>query len=121
MSDQINEIEQVSLSIKRGDTKRYTVYFRDEAGSLVDITGWTVFFTVKENITDTDPNAKISKTITDHSDPTNGESTIELTSVDTNLDGNYLFDIQIKRASGDINTILEGMIVFTKDVTQRTS
>lgn len=112
-------MEQTQLEIKRGDTQNYTLYFKDENGAVIDITGWIVFFTVKENIDDTDDNAKIKKTITAHSDAVNGETTIALSSVDTNLVGNYLFDIQIKKSTGEIKTILEGNVVFQKDVTQR--
>jgi len=114
-------MEQVHLEVKRGDTKRYTLYFKDKDGAKVNITDWTVFFTVKEKIDDSDNDAEIKKTITSHTDAVNGKTTVELTSEDTDLNGNFLYDIQIKRASGDINTILEGTIVFSKDITQRTS
>lgn len=117
-----DKIEQVTLNIKRGDTKVYTITVTDDEGNLEDITGWTVFFTVKENIDDTDANAKISKTETTHSDPTNGESQITLTSTDTTLDPqSYVFDIQVKTDTSEIHTILEGILNISKDVTQRTS
>lgn len=115
-------MDQIFLKIKRGDSKIYTIRFvEDDTQAAIDITGWTIFFTVKENVEDTDANAKIAKTITAHPNPTGGESQIELTTSDTNLIGNYLFDIQIKKDSGEIKTITEGIISFTKDVTLRTS
>ena len=114
-------MEQANLTAQRGDTEEYTLYFKDSDGMVIDITGWVVFFTVKENLDDTDANAKISKTITDHTDPINGETVLKLTPTDTNLVGNYLYDIQIKKANGDIKTILQGTIDFGKDITQRTS
>ena len=113
-------MEQKNLIVKRGDTKKYTLYFKDDDGA-VNITGWIVFFTVKEKVDDTDNNAKIKKTIITHVDVTQGKSQIELSPTDTDLVGNYLYDIQIKKATNEINTILEGTIVFTKDITQRTS
>jgi len=114
-------MNQITLEVKRGDSKTYTLTFKDEDGNLIDITGYTVFFTVKEKIDDNDDHAKIKKTITSHTDPTNGETQIQLSSSDTNLIGNYLFDIQIKNTTNEIITIMEGLITFTKDVTQRTS
>jgi hypothetical protein len=115
-------MEQANLEIKRGDSKSWTLYFRDEDGVNIDITGWTIFFTAKENVDDIDDNAKIKKTITSHTSPTLGETKIELTPDDTNLViKSYVYDIQIKKSTGEIQTIIEGNVVVTKDITQRTS
>lgn len=114
-------IEQCTLEIKRGDSVSYTLFFRDEDGVIIDITGYEIRFTVKEKITDTDATALtngISKTITTHTNPSNGETAISLTPTDTNLIGSFVFDIQVKDVSGNITTILEGIINFSKDVTQ---
>jgi len=112
---------QQNLIIKRGDSKTYTLYFKDENGVPINITGYTVFMTVKEKITDTDAEAKISKTITVHTAPTDGKTKISLSSADTNLIGNYFFDFQLKNTLGEIKTLLEGITTFEQDITQRTS
>ena len=118
----MSELAQTNLTIKRGDSKTYTLKFADEDNSPIDITGWTVFFTMKANIDDVDNDAKIKKDITTHTDPTNGETEISLSATDTAQDiGSYVFDIQIKKSTGEIKTILEGIINVGKDVTQRTS
>jgi len=115
-------IGQTLLEIKRGDSKDYTLIFKDEDGNYIDITGWTVFFTAKVGIDDTDNEAVIKKTITIHTNPTAGQTKIQLTSADTNLNPiSYVFDIQIKKSTGEIQTIIEGLITIKKDVTQRTS
>jgi hypothetical protein len=115
-------MEETALEIKRGDTKTYTLTFKKDDGTLIDITGYTIFFTVKTKIDDVDNDAVIKKTITTHSNPTQGETKIELSSTDTNQEAkSYVFDIQIKTNLTEIITILEGMITITKDVTQRTS
>ena len=115
-------VEQICLQIKRGDTWSRTIYFEDEDGARIDITGWTIFLTVKENANDLDSAAKISKTITVLSNPTNGEAEIELTSTDTaQTIENYLFDIQVKTDDGEIYTVLEGVLTITQDITTRTS
>ena len=114
-------IEQVNLTIKRGDTTTYILYLEDEDGKNKDITGWTIFFTVKSNIDDADDDAVIKKTITTHTNPTNGETQIFITSTDSANVGNYVYDIQYKDTVGNIKTIMEGYFAITKDVTQRES
>jgi hypothetical protein len=115
-------IEQTCLSIKRGDDWSRTLYFQDEDGVAIDITGWTVFFTAKANADDLDAAAIISKTITVFTDPVGGEAGISLSSADTNqVIGSYLFDLQVKTNLGQITTVLEGILTITKDITIRTS
>lgn len=114
-----------NLSAYRGDTVSFPLTFKDKDGNPVDITGWIIFFTLKEEIDDVDNDsaAKITKTITDHDDPTNGETSLKLLSSDTyDLDKvNYKYDFQYKTSSGDIKTFLSGSFKFNKDVTRRTS
>jgi len=115
-------VEQVCLSIKRGDTWSKTLYFNDENDANIDITGWTIFLTVKAKADDPDSSAVISKTITTFSNPTAGIAEIELTPIDTNQAiGNYVYDIQVKTNVGEIYTIVEGILTIIKDITQRTS
>ena len=114
-------IEQVNLTIKRGDTTTYILYLEDADGVNIDITGWIIFFTVKSHIEDSDDDAKIKKTITVHTNPTNGETQILLTSDDTADVGNYVYDIQYRSNTGIIQTIMEGFFTITQDVTQRES
>ena len=77
---------------------------------------------VKEKVSDEDASAKISKTITTHTDPTNGESKITLTYTDTALTcKNYIYDLQVKTDEGEIKTLLEGVITIKQDITIRTS
>lgn len=106
------------FEIVKEDTKTIPLEFYTDSGKT-DITDWTVFFTMKEKITDTDAAAKISKTITTHVDPLNGYTEIPLTSVDTTqTPGNYVYDIQVKY-SGEIKTILTGTITILRGVTIR--
>jgi hypothetical protein len=118
-------VEQVNLIIKRGDSWSRTIYFEDEDGNDLDITGWKIYFMVKEEIDDADNAAVISKIAT-LSNPTAGEATIELTSSDTNLSGNFIFgikaitDVAIGTTKEAI-TVLEGTVVFTDRVVQAVS
>lgn len=114
-------VKSTNLKITRGDTKSYLLHFTDENTVDKNITGWTIFFTVTCDLeATTDTNAKITKTITTHTDPTHGKSTINLTSTDTNLVGDYYYDVQIKY-DGKIETILMGVITFNADASKRTT
>jgi len=122
MSDNLNH-EQ--LVLKRGDTYRRTLVFTNaDTGEPINLTGKIIRFTVKEKIDDADTAAKIKKDITVHTNPTQGETVLVLSSTDTNLAGKYLFDIQYEDPSvspKDVITILDGTIEFIKDITTRTS
>ena len=89
-----------------------------------DITGYTVFFTVKSK-TDTatdDSSALIQKTVSSHTDAVNGQTSIDLTETDTRIDpGKYVYDIQAKDADGNISSTVAQDIEFVADITKRTS
>ena len=110
----------VNLEVRRGDTAGYDINFVDKDNAPVDITGWTVYFTVKEKIEDEDSAAKIKKEISSHTNPTEGETTITLTSLDTALEPKpYLFDIRVKTNLNEVKTIIpEGHLTITKAVRQ---
>ena len=115
------------LTIYRGDDKTFNLAFTDGDGVGIDITGWTIFFTLKnarvfqDDTNDTD--ALIEKTVTSHSDPTIGLSAFSIGASDTSslTPKTYVFDIQIKDSGGNIKTIIKGDFVLSADVTRRTS
>jgi hypothetical protein len=114
--------DQTNLVIKRGDSKAYTLQFVDENDVAIDITGWIVFFTAKEKVSDDDDDAAIKKDITSHTNPTNGETKISLTSTDTAIDvKSYYYDIQVKTDTNEVKTIVDGKLLIQQDITQRTS
>jgi hypothetical protein len=108
--------------ITEGDDEPFDLTIRGADGSPLDITGWTVFVTVKDDITDTDANAVISKDITTHDEPENGKTSFKFTSAETaDLDGEKEYDVQVKDDNDDISTILRGTVTFEPDVTDRTA
>jgi len=110
------------LEVYRGDHKTYTLTFTDGDGAAIDITGWTIFFTVKTSESDADADAVITKDVTSHTSPTGGLSSIALTSADTNIDvKRYHYDIQIKKDDGSIVTVTKDRFSITTDITRRTS
>jgi hypothetical protein len=109
------------LEIVKGTTKLYELQFRKD-GVAEDITGWTIFFTAKENMKDADGSAKISKTITTHTDATNGKTQVALTATDTALTAKtYYFDIKYKDDLENINVLFMGRIKIIESVTQRSA
>ena len=108
------------VSVRGDSIKIYLVFSLD--GVPIDITGWTVYFTVKQNEDDPDSSAVISKTVTTHTDPTQGKTLIEVSADETyNLLGQYFYDVQSKNTDDEIKTPVFGSILFEKDVTRRGS
>ena len=97
------------------------------AGSSLDITGSKLWFTVKERSTDTDSQAKLAYTSTDVTemeitDPTGGKFTLHLKAADTtNLEGTWLYDIQVKLSTDKLITIARGVIEFLPNITRALS
>lgn len=97
----------------QGSTKPYTLNFKKN-GNAIDITGWTIYFTVKKSVSDSDAEALINKKITNHSDPTNGKTLIELTANEASLEGNFWYSVDYKDDEGNEDIIVHGRIEFEK-------
>jgi len=113
---------ETKLEIIRGDSQEITVTFEDVDSLPLDLTDKTVFFTVK-NIngidSDDDTDAKITKEITVHSDPTAGITIISLTPAETDIEpGEYFYDLQIVYNGSVISTIKD-IVTIIQDVTKR--
>jgi hypothetical protein len=117
-------IDGEKLQIIRGDSQSIAVTFEDEDGNALDLTGKTVFFTVKDidDDADNDDDALIKKEVTNHTDPTAGKTTITIASTDTDLTPNdYVFDLQVKDIVGNIMSTQRSVLEVVADVTRRTS
>ncbi len=111
------------IEIIRGDTSSIDFVLTD-GGTPVDITGATVFFTAKPALTNdvSDNTAVISVEVTSHTDPTNGKTTIPLSSTDTDVTpGEYYYDVQVKRGDLTIVSIRARKLEVFADVTRRIS
>lgn len=118
-------MERIDLSMVRGDTLETTLTFTDADDNVIDITDWTIFFTVKkeEYLTDDDDSeAEISKSET-ITDGTSGQYTLTIDPEDTEeVDpGLYVYDIQIKKDDGSIQTVVIGNFEIIQDVTKETT
>ena len=90
----------------------------------VDLTGYTVFFTVRkmQDTTDAlDTLAVIKKTITVIPNPTLGIVSVPLTRADLQIEtGKYYYAIDLKTASGDVYKALEAIFTITYNSANRT-
>jgi len=111
------------ISTYKGDTLGIDLQVNNEDGTGFDLDGSTVYFTAKKEINDTDADAVISyETTTEFSSTTTGlvAITIPATTMD-DLDGCYVYDIQVKFSDGTVFTPLTGVLVVKDDVTRGTA
>jgi hypothetical protein len=106
----------------RGDDKYIQLTFTLN-GAVLDITGATIFLTIKEEITDPDVDAIFADEWVAPVDPesTAGRIEIHIPSADsTNFEvRTYVYDIQYKSTTGDISTVAYGNFTVLADVTRR--
>lgn len=108
----------------RGDD--WTIKLTITSGnSAVDITGYSYYFTLKDNIDDLDAAAALQVTATATApDSSSGIIYIVATNAETDgLEANktYNYDIQQTDLAGNISTLLIGKVKVVKDVTRTTS
>lgn len=105
------------IDIIQGDDKTIGIIFTDLDGEVIDITDYTMRFTVKERETDADASAVIAKEWTTHTDPENGATTITLVPVDTeDLYGSYVYDLEAEDGDGRISTPVKGIFRVQRGV-----
>jgi hypothetical protein len=108
--------DEINLCVIQGDEKSYNLAFTS-GGSPLDITGAIIKMSIKRSIADNSP--LISKTVTGHTDPANGKTTITLSTTDTGQAiGNYYYDIQISGASIPKKTVMKGKMAITWQATK---
>ncbi len=90
-------------------------------GIPIDLTGATLYFTVKKTMDDsaTDTTALIKKDITAHYDAINGRSEIILTKTDLSVPGDYVYGIAYKLSSGEVAKVFFGKFKIVNDPTLR--
>ena len=113
-----------NLSLPRGDSREYRLEVTDENDNVLNITGSTIRFTVKENISDSDPGAfqltSANPAQIDIDDGGNGKARIFVTNTNTQdlTIKRYLYDIQVQPASGGVKTVVGGTFAITEDITR---
>jgi len=96
------------VTVGWGNSFHKYINFNLKSGAVVDITGWTIYFTIKEYVSDLDSTAKVSYTNTTHLNPTLGQSEVFIskTTMKTLEVKEYYYDIKVKNLDGEIFDIV---------------
>jgi hypothetical protein len=112
---------QADLCWTRGDSGRLDVSVKDADGAAYNLTGSTLFLTVKNELTDADSAAVIRKEVTSHSNAAGGISHFDLLTTDNATAGTRYYDVQVKDSTNKIYTLFGGLWKVLSDVTTRTA
>ncbi len=120
----MNDLRNEKIEIIQGDSKSWEVTAVDRvANTVMDLTGFTMRFTVKENRDDLDADAVIGPITGVIAAPTSGKGVISLSKADTDVSGGtYWFDVQVDDGD-DTHTIIGPTKTFyvIGDVTKTTN
>ena len=110
------------LYIKRGDSATIDLTFTDDDGNAINITGSTIYFTAKSDLSLDDSEAELQVEVTSHTDASNGLSNIPISGNDTDITaGKYYFDIQLNIGTA-VHTIWpvkdQAYLYIQQDVTE---
>ena len=110
------------MKLKRGNPYSKSVLITDSSGNALDLTGRTIFCSVKKlrDNTDDDSLALITKEVTEHTNPTEGQSVISFLATDTDINpGIYKCDIKVYGEG--LNTNCDKFYIeIERTVTERT-
>lgn len=109
------------IEMPRGDTRTLS-FTITENGSAKNITGATIYFTVRNKLDDatSDSDAVLQKSQSSHSDAANGLSSITINPSDTNTltPKSYVYDISLIESGGAVTSSDTGTFVLERDVTR---
>jgi len=86
------------ILLKQGDSDILEFAFTDDIGNPIDITGSTLYFSVKSSIDDSI--YYFQKTVTSHTNAANGLTEVSISSSDTDISGQYFYDCVLVFANG---------------------
>jgi hypothetical protein len=114
------------LEVVRGDTRRYQVTVTDDAGLPVDLSGASIYFTVRKKYSSSsdDTDAVFQKSVGNGisiSDASSGSIAIVIAPTDTRAlpASLFLYDLQVNTGAGDVITAALGEFAVKADVTRR--
>ena len=101
-----------AIEVVRGQSKTLKLTVKDKAGVVVDLTGSTIYFTVKEKLTDPKPLIqKLSTNIAEIEvpNPVDGTANIFIVPDDTRSlgRGKYVYDLWIVLSTGERNPLIK--------------
>jgi hypothetical protein len=113
--------QSADLCWTRGDSGRLDVTVKQANGTAYNLTGATLFLTVKNALTDADSAAVIRKEVTSHDNAAGGISHFAIASGDNATAGTRYYDVQLKDSTNAIYTLFGGIWKVLGDVTTRTA
>ena len=111
------------LSSVRGDTKVYTIAFKNAAGTPYNIKNWVVRMTLKQNASLPDSDAALQKTVSTFADTTSGTTGVAeivfLPADTVDIEpGEYDYDISVTTSENKVYTVMRGKYSLDYDVTR---
>lgn len=96
-------------------------FFESDGTTPFDLTGGKVYLTVNaDNTPDDDTSAAFQKTVTSHTDPTNGKTTVAILPADTSgvSSGTYHYDAKAIATSGTEVSLPQDKFVLSPAITR---
>jgi hypothetical protein len=110
-----------NIYLKQGDSDVLEFSFADDTGNPVNITGTTLYFSVKSSVDDVD--YFFQRIVTNHINAENGLTEVQINSSNTNTTGSYFYDCVLVFADGSRDSFLPemktktGKFIISKGVT----
>jgi hypothetical protein len=92
------------ILLKQGDSDVLEFAFTDDAGTPINITGTTLYFSVKSSVDSAE--YFFQKIVTNHTDAAHGLTEVSITSADTDTAGSYFYDCVLVFADGARDSFL---------------
>ena len=104
-----------------GDSVSLPLSFTDNAGSVIDLTGYTFYFTLKYDEKDADVDAILQVIVHpgDIFNPTQGVITLAFETEDI-PPKTYFYDVRYKKPDNTVATALNGKFYLKSSITQTT-
>lgn len=115
------DIDLYAIEATHGDTLELDLSLTD-GSSVLDITGWGVFFTIKLNREDPDVDALVSRDAPFERDDAAGTCVTGATAAETAalvVGYTYVWDVQLVSPSGGVMTVAKGTYKPTWGATDR--
>jgi hypothetical protein len=108
--------EKYRITQKRFTDKVYNVSITDADGVPINITGSTLYVTVKNRFDEDadDSTAVIAKEITSHINPSQGQSQFTISRTESSIDAkDYILDIKVYLSGNLISSTVSGILTIT--------
>ena len=115
--------ERELSAFAKGDDWQVEFTIKDENNTVIDITGYQYWLTIKSDLSSADPGDGQDYALASGVDAAAGQVTLTIPRATTrNLTaGTYWYDLQQKDTGGLIQTLLRGRVRVVDDVTLTTS